>query len=314
MLNIEPFLKNNQYYNYAYHNLLHDILNNAEVEENQRTHTRIKALPNRTIGYSIVNTLPLINTRKMFPVTAFAELCWTLSGERKLDWLQQHTKMWDDFKNDNNEIEAAYGYRWRKMFGRDQLIQGIEALKKDPSNRQIFISAWDNSKDGLGNIWTSNVPCPTCFCLNIIDKKLNLTLLLRSSDTIVGLPYDMLMYSLLLIVITHELQQADIDVGYGSIYAMLSHAHIYEPHFAIAKELIKGVEFWLLNPKVAAEARAYCIQDIDLTQNSILWRLQTVSNIINDKDAAMTLFKECLLKQFGDKPLLPKMFRPEIIK
>lgn len=318
-LDFMEFITRNQSYNYHYHSLLQDILNKTSVEENQRTGTKIKAIPNRVIGYSIANTLPLINTRKMFPVTAFAELCWTLSGEKKLDWLQQHTKMWDDFKNESNEVEAAYGYRWRKMFGRDQLIQGIEALKKDPSDRQIFISAWDNSRDGLGNRWTSNVPCPVCFCLNIIDKKLNLTLLLRSSDTIVGLPYDMLMYSLLLIVVTHELRQSGVEVGYGRIDAILSHAHIYESHFEIAEQLIKSACLWqeARNSRKEAEVEAsrdYVIQDIDLAQNRILWELQTVSNIIKDKDTAMMMFKDCLYSQFGDKQKFPRMFKPEIIK
>lgn len=313
LLDAFKFIKTGQNYNYFYHELLDDILQ-VESEENQRTHTKVKAIPNRIIGYSISDTLPLINTRKMFPVTAFAELCWTLSGERKLDWLQQHTKMWDEFKNADNEIEAAYGYRWRRMFARDQLLQGIEALKKDPSDRQIFISAWDNSRDGLGNRWTSNVPCPTCFCLNIIKNSLNLALFIRSSDTIVGLPYDMLMYSLLLIVITHELQRAGLNVGYGKISTMLAHAHIYEPHFEIAEQLVNDAYFWETNPELAKEEQRYVIQDINLTQNRVLWGLQTVSNIINDKDNAMLLFKECLHKQFGELQLFPKVYKPEVIK
>ena len=313
MLDIQKFIEANQSYNYFYHELLQDILQ-EESEENQRTRTRVSALPNRMIGYSIRNTLPLINSRKMFPVTAFAELCWTLSGEKKLNWLQQYTKMWDEFKNEDNEIEAAYGYRWRRMFGRDQLLQGIEALKNDPSDRQIFISAWDNSQDGLGNRWTSNVPCPACFCLNIIRNKVNLTLFIRSSDTIVGLPYDMLMYSLLLIVITHELRKAGLNVGYGRINAMLSHAHIYEPHFEIAKQLINNTYQYSMDPKAAEAERNYIIQDLDLTQNKVLWELQTVTNIINDRETAMWMFKECLYKQFGEKQTFPKMYRPEVIK
>lgn len=308
------FYINNQDYNYIYHTLIGAILK-ANIEENQRTGTKIKAIPNCVIGYPISDTLPLINTRKMYPVTAFAELCWTLSGQRKLDWLQQHTKMWDDFKNKDNEVEAAYGYRWRQMFGRDQLLQGIDALIKDPSDRQIFISAWDNSKDGLGNRWTSNVPCPTCFSLNIIDKKLNLTLFIRSSDVIVGLPYDMLMYSLLLIIITHELRKAGLDISYGNIAAALSHAHIYEPHFEIAQDLIDRAFLWQNNQALAEQRSSiYVKQDIDLNQSRILWELQTVSNIINDKDTAMQMFKECLYAQFGKDQKFPKIYKPEIIK
>ena len=300
----EKFAMANQLYNFHYHALLRDILNAEEIE-NQRTGTKIKALPNRVIGYSIGSTLPLINSRKMFPVTAFAELCWTLSGVRDLEWLQQHTKMWDDFANANNEVEAAYGFRWRHMFGRDQLLTAIEALKKDPSDRQIFISAWDNGKDGLGNRWTSNVPCPTCFSMNIINNKLNLTLFLRSSDTIVGLPYDMLMYSLLAIVVTNELRLKYPELRPGSIAAILSHAHIYEAHYDIAQNLI-------MNAKEMG--KSYVVQDLDLNNCAMLWRLQTVSNIIADPNTAMIMFKDCIYSQFDGKQKFPPMYKPEIIK
>ena len=298
------FAQTNQLYNFHYHSLLQDILNAEEIT-NQRTGTKIKALPNRVIGYSIGSTLPLINTRKMFPATAFAELCWTLSGVKELDWLQQHTQMWNEFANDKNQVEAAYGFRWRHMFGRDQIFSALTALIDDPSDRQIFISAWDNGKDGLGNRWTSNVPCPTCFSMNIINNKLNLTLFLRSSDTIVGLPYDMLMYSLLAIVVTNELRLKYPELRPGSIAAILSHAHIYEAHYDIAQNLI-------MNAKEMG--KSYVVQDLDLNNCSMLWRLQTVSNIIADPNTAMIMFKDCIYSQFDGKQKFPPMYKPEIIK
>lgn len=291
-------------YNKDYHSLLDVVLEQPE-ELNERTHTRIKALPGLNIGYQITDTLPLINTRKMFPVTAFAELCWTLSGERKLDWLQQHTKMWDGFKNDNNEVEAAYGYRWREMFGRDQLKEGLNALLKDPSDRQIFISAWDNSRDGLGNRWTTNVPCPTSFTLNIIDNKLNLSVFLRSSDMIVGLPYDMMMYGLLLIVCTNELKQRGLlNLQYGQVSAHLAHGHIYEPHYDIARMMISDY-----NKENMVK------QDLDLTSLPILWRLLTVQNIIDDPDTAMRIFKDCAIQGYPtENRVYPPLYKPEVIK
>lgn len=306
------FIGANQLYNFHYHCLLQDILYQEEMN-NQRTNTRIKALPNRVIGYSLQDVLPLINTRKMFPVTAFAELCWTLSGSRKLDWLQKYTKMWNDFANENNEVEAAYGYRWRHMFGRDQLLDGIKALKKDPSDRQVYISAWDNGRDGLGNHWASNVPCPTSFCVNIINNKVNMTVFLRSSDAIVGLPYDMLMYSLLLVVITNEIRATNPKLRLGRIDAMLSHVHIYAAHYDIAEELIKNAQ-----AIDEAQPEKYHIQDLNFDDAAILWQFMSVSEIIKRPDGAMELFKEILQQQKNiswppkSNPL--KHYKPEIIK
>ena len=137
---------------------------------------------------------------------------------------------------------------------------------------------------------------------------------MRSSDTIVGLPYDMMMYSLLLIVVTNELRRAGIEVGYGRIDAILSHAHIYESHFDIAQRLIDSAYLWQNNPEVAEHSDMYVIQDLDLSQNKILWELQTVSSIIEDRNTAMLMFKECIYAQFGDNQHFPKMFKPEVIK
>jgi thymidylate synthase len=245
----------------------------------------------------------------MFPVTAMAELIWTLSGVKELDWLQQHTKMWDDFKNEENQIEASYGYRWRHQFERDQILAMLDALVKDPSDRQCVVMAWDNGKDGLGNRWTSNVPCPIGFIVNIIEGKVNITLMLRSSDAIVGLPYDMMMYSLLLILVTHELQMRGLNVRYGNITAILSHVHIYQPHYEIAESLVESARTW---QNLAMDSYMYSVQDLNFNHQAINWRLLNISNAIENPDTSLELFKAIVNDQIPK--IKPTHFKPEIIK
>ena len=141
--------------------------------------------------------------------------------------------------------------------------------------------------------------------MNIIKNKLNLTLFLRSSDTIVGLPYDMLMYSLLMLIVTNELRLKYPGLQPGNITAILSHAHIYEAHYDIAENLIANAK---------EMGKSYVIQDIDLNNCPMLWCLQTVSNIIADPDTAMIMFKDCIYSQFGSEQKFPPMYKPEIIK
>ena len=217
------------------------------------------------------------------------------------------TEACTDYYNNGKQISSEI---------QNQIFEALTALLDDPSDRQIFISAWDNGKDGLGNRWTSNVPCPTCFSINIIDNKLNLTLFLRSSDTIVGLPYDMLMYSLLLIVFTHSLRKWYPNLQYGRIDAMLSHAHIYEAHYDIAKDLIKNAKSGIRSflPDSMETSEVYRIQDIDLNNCSMLWQLQDLSNIVQDPNTAMIMFKDCIYSQFDGKQKFPPMYKPEIIK
>jgi thymidylate synthase len=299
--------------NNHYHYLLKDILN-APEELNQRTNTKVKALPNRVLRYEIDDCIPMINSRRMFPASAMAELIWTLSGTKDLTWLQQHTKMWDGFANEENEIEASYGYRWREQFGRDQIQELINALVADPSDRQCFVSAWDNAKDGLGNRWTTNVPCPTSFTINIIDYHVNINVNLRSSDAIVGLPYDTLMYTLLLIVITNQLNTQGMNLSYGSVMLNLAHVHIYEPHYEMAHELIDNYEHWLDHRK---NDFCYDVQDLSFNIQPINWAFLTIENATNNPDAMLSMFKRMLAERDSKRPngnKWPVCFKPEVIK
>jgi thymidylate synthase len=131
-------------------------------------------------------------------------------------------------------VKAAYGYRWRKHFGRDQLMLGVEALRVNPSDRRVYISAWDPAEDGLGMKGQLNVPCPVGFTLSIAEGRLNSTFLLRSSDVFVGLPYDVMGHALLMDAIA-----ASLGVGLGHMTFTLAHPHIYDVHFDMAEHFVK---------------------------------------------------------------------------
>lgn len=221
-------------FNAEYHNILAMLLHCPD-ELNERTGSKVKALPHQVISIPIERHIPVVGSRQVYPKSAAAELAWALMGAQDITWLQKHTVMWDKFTNARNEIDCAYGWRWQTAFGRNQLLDAINALKADPSDRQIVIQTWDPSKDGLGNRWSKNVPCPIGFMLNIINGKLNLSVQLRSSDIVVGLAYDSIFYALLLVAIANEL-----NVGYGQYTIFLNHAHIYASHYGIAEQMLRN--------------------------------------------------------------------------
>tara|TARA_R100000231_G_scaffold108138_1_gene80047 strand:+ start:1085 stop:1948 length:864 start_codon:yes stop_codon:yes gene_type:complete len=207
---------------------------------NQRTEENTKTLFNTMLGYefSVVNSLNenyyvMPEGRALRPHVAAAELAWTLMGVKDISFLQQYSKMWDKFTNDNNEVEAAYGYRWKKHFGRDQLFDALDQLKKNRSSRQIVISAWDPETDGLKNEGKiKNVPCPMSFQLNIDqNEKLYLTLFMRSSDVVVGLPYDFMFYDQLAVAIANELKIKKTEITIFS-----ANTHLYRKHQTIVTD------------------------------------------------------------------------------
>lgn len=243
-------------YFHQYNGLLIDIMNDGIVELNKRTNTKIKVLEG---GIALKldlsnNQLPVTGTRKLFPRSAAAEAAWFVEGTQDVGFIKKYAPLWDKFvEADGKTIEAAYGYRWQKHFGRNQLKDAINALKKDPSNRRVYLSAWDPASDGLLMEGQKNVPCPTSFSLNVINDALHCSLFLRSSDVFVGLPYDIMGQSLLLKAIAQEL-----NLKLGSLHVTLAHAHLYECHWAHANTCIDAYN----NCK-------YIITEIEMPDHSI---------------------------------------------
>ncbi len=178
---------------------------------------------------------PLLTLRKA-PIKLFvAEQIWFIAGSRKPDdFLRDYTKIWDVFTNPNDVVTVAYGYRWRKHFGRDQLKLLIDLLKKEPLSRHGVVIAWDPGADGLSTIKKANVPCPFSFVVNIIGGRLNLHLIMRSNDFYLGTPADVSGFALLQCIIAQKL-------GYrpGVYSHSISNAHVYQNQYEAVKELLK---------------------------------------------------------------------------
>lgn len=178
---------------------------------------------------------PLLSLRKI-PVRLFtAEQVWFLTGSRRPEeFLRQFTKIWDDFSSLSGVVTAAYGWRWRNAFGRDQIMELVRLLKQDPSNRQGVVLAWDPGGDGLGAKTKLNVPCPFGFTVNIIGGKLNFHNLVRSNDMILGFPHDVAGFALL-----QRILAGHLGVGVGRYTHSISHGHIYDIHYDAAEELVR---------------------------------------------------------------------------
>ena len=229
--------------------LLDTIMRGGLVEMNQRTGVNVRVAPG-AVGFNVNMTegrLPLCGVRRTFPRTAAAETAWYLSGSNDVRWLQERrVHIWDKFVELNGyTIANSYGIRWQSHFGRDQIADAIRTLRNNPSDRQIVIGTWDPGCDGLGRE-AKNVPCPAMFTLNVIGGLLYSTMLLRSSDVFVGLPYDVMGHAFLCSAIASSLGRP-----MGTLTFTLAHAHIYEKHWSMATEASEQVPVdteYLLDP------------------------------------------------------------------
>lgn len=214
-----------------YASLLNTCLVDGRRQDNLRTGSRLRTVLHRRLTHECVFGLPLAGVRKVHPHIAAAELAWMLMGTQDVAWLSRHTSIWDKFAEDGI-VPAAYGWRWRKTFGRDQIRDAMDTLTNDPSNRQVYISTWDPASDGLDPASTGLPPCPVGFSLQVIGSWLNCSVHLRSSDLAVGLPYDTMTMALLMDAVASEL-----NLGRGLLTMQLDHAHIYESHIPSLEEL-----------------------------------------------------------------------------
>jgi thymidylate synthase len=225
-----------------YRNLLLWLLSVAAVEErNERTGRKVRVGRGGTSFRINLHDriLPTCGLRKTFPKSAAAEVAWYLHGTQDVTWMRKHAPFWDKFtEEDRTTVTSAYGYRWREHFGRDQIALAIEALRADSSDRRAFISAWDPGLDGLGAVGQRNVPCPVGFNLMVLDGELHSTVFLRSSDALVGLPYDVMGHALLMDAIA-----TDLGVALGFMQVSIGHLHLYEDHYEIALEALEQRAF-----------------------------------------------------------------------
>lgn len=219
-----------------YKSLLKDLITDGTREVNKRTGHETASLPGLSFSIDLEKDgFPLLSLRKI-PVKLFiAEQIWFISGTRKPEiFLRKYTKIWDDFTNPGDVVTVAYGYRWRRHFGRDQLGSLISLLEKDKSSRHGVVITWDAASDGLGGIIKTNIPCPYTFTVNIIGGRLNLMNVVRSNDMILGFPHDVAGFALLQAMLAQRLK-----VKPGVYTHVIANAHIYDTHYQATKELLK---------------------------------------------------------------------------
>lgn len=223
-----------------YQALIKKILDHGIEELNERTGHKTKALFGENLELDLEKEFPLLTLRRI-PIRIFvAEQIWFIAGANKPDdFLAKFTRIWHDFMEEDGTVAAAYGYRWRVHFGRDQLKQLYHHLKAEPHSRQGVLVWWDPADDGLygkglKGTYKKNAPCPFSLVVNILNKKLYFHLAIRSSDTILGLPHDVGGFALLSYILA-----AKFGLPAAKLVVSITNAHIYDIHYQVAKELIK---------------------------------------------------------------------------
>lgn len=113
------------------------------------------------------------------PIFHLMESIWILAGKRDVAFLQQFNSKIGQFSDDGRRFNAAYGYRIRKHFGHDQLVEVVELLRRDPDTRQAVIQIWDEADLTKR---TLDKACNLNILFDTRGGRLNMTVFNRSND------------------------------------------------------------------------------------------------------------------------------------
>jgi len=119
------------------------------------------------------------------PFFHLVESLWMLAGRNDVAFVAAYVKRMADFSDDGQTFNAAYGFRWRKHFGKDQLYPIALALKNNPDCRRQVLAMWDGFHD-LG-LQSKDLPCNThAYFLRDTAGRLTMTVCNRSNDLVWG--------------------------------------------------------------------------------------------------------------------------------
>jgi thymidylate synthase len=185
----------------------------------------------RSIEHNMALGFPLLTTKKVYFNHAITELLWILQGRTDIKYLHKHNVFyWDpDYERSgrtDGTLGKIYGTQWRNFNGFDQLLYIIDNLKKNPSSRRLLLNSW-NPAD------FNNMALPPChygFQVYVNNNKLDLIWQQRSADVFLGLPYDIAMYGLLILLLCKE-----FNFTPGILTGQLGDCHLYNNHLDQAK-------------------------------------------------------------------------------
>ena len=227
-----------------YHDLLADVLGNG-VEKGDRTGTGTLSVFGRQFRHNLEDGFPLLTTKKLHFKSIINEMIWFLNGDTNTKWLKENgVKIWDEWATEDGDLGPVYGKQWTAWPTKDgktinQIDYVVNTLKTNPNSRRILFHGWnveylpDESVSPQENARNGKMALPPCHLLYqfyVANNKLSTHLYIRSSDLLLGNPYNLSGASFL----THMLAQ-QCDMGVGEIVVTMGDAHIYLNHIEQVK-------------------------------------------------------------------------------
>jgi thymidylate synthase len=231
---------NNQHSEYQYLDLMRHVRATGNMK-GDRTGTGIQSVFGYQMRFNLQEGFPLLTTKKLHLRSILYELLWFLNGETNIKYLVDNgVSIWNEWATPTGELGPVYGKQWRSWEGAngqtiDQIAEVINEIKTNPNSRRLIVSAWNpsvlpdptvapeiNAANGLQAL----PPCHCLFQFYVHDGKLSCQLYQRSADILLGVPFNIASYALLLMMVA---QVCDLEPH--EFVHTLGDAHLYSNHF-----------------------------------------------------------------------------------
>lgn len=258
------------YHDEEYTGLVKRILRKG-MQKTDRTGTGTISLPFQQMRFDLSNnSIPLLTTKKMHTRSIIYEILWYLRGDTNIKYLNDNgVRIWDEWANENGDLGPIYGKQWRDWNGIDQIAQVIDQLKNNPDDRRIIVNAWNVGEiqymalppcHALFQFWSAeltaaareewmhkNVDCITydapisaeeihkkCDRFGVPRRQLRCHLYQRSCDVGLGVPFNIVQYSIL----THMIAKVTNHIATEFVWTG-GDVHIYNNHIEQLKGQLK---------------------------------------------------------------------------
>lgn len=178
------------------------------------------------------NQFLTLRNRNYNPYFAIIEAAWILSGNNSLNSLSKIISGYDKFSDDGHSLNGAYGHRIKNYFHKDQIESVIKLLTDDPVSRRAVITLY--CPDDLDNNLSRDIPCNISLCFKVRGGKLDITVMNRSNDVFLGIPYNVFIFNILQ---RHVALRLNLPVGVQRHFT--DSLHLYECDFSRVDEIIK---------------------------------------------------------------------------
>lgn len=190
--------------------------------------------------YDLRKEFPAITLRKTGIKSATDEILWIWQKKSNVV-AELNSHIWDEWMGSDGTIGKAYGYQLSvkhkyKEGDFDQVDRVLYDLKNNPYSRRIMTNIYVHQDLSEMNLY----PCAYSMTFNVTKDKnsdkliLNAILNQRSSDVLVANNWNVVQYSILLMMFAQV-----NDMIPGELVHVIADCHIYDKHIPIVKELIE---------------------------------------------------------------------------